>query len=91
MRDANGVWQCDFSMTIGQGTIFQVEAKAMLEGLRLAWDKGYRKLELKCDHGFLVETIVEGGAIDSKMTELRLIYNMLKRLWDVRIRHIPRT
>ncbi|KAK5811237.1 hypothetical protein PVK06_026561 [Gossypium arboreum] len=36
IRDTNGVWQCGFSMTIGDGTIFQVEVKAVLEGLRLA-------------------------------------------------------
>ncbi|MBA0715962.1 hypothetical protein Golax_014833 [Gossypium laxum] len=41
IRDTNGVWQCGFSMTIGDGTIFQVEVRAMLERLRLAWNKGF--------------------------------------------------
>ncbi|KAH1121943.1 hypothetical protein J1N35_005103 [Gossypium stocksii] len=35
-RDANGLWQYGFSMSIGEGTIFQVEVRAMLEGLHLA-------------------------------------------------------
>ncbi|MBA0686939.1 hypothetical protein Goari_014506 [Gossypium aridum] len=41
IRDTNGVWQCGFSMTIGDGTIFQVEVRATLERLRLAWNKGF--------------------------------------------------
>lgn len=35
IRDATGDWQCGFAMTFGEGSIFQVEVRAMLEGL--AW------------------------------------------------------
>ncbi|MBA0631017.1 hypothetical protein Godav_003056 [Gossypium davidsonii] len=44
----------------------------MLEGLCLVWDKWFQKLELECDNGLLVETILAGGDVDSRMTELRL-------------------
>ncbi|KAK5825353.1 hypothetical protein PVK06_020177 [Gossypium arboreum] len=61
----------------------------MLEGLHLAWDKGFLKLELECDNGLLVETILAEGATDSRMTELRLLHSMFICPWEVRVRHIP--
>ncbi|KAH1108131.1 hypothetical protein J1N35_011899 [Gossypium stocksii] len=77
IRDTNRVWQCGFSMTIGEGTMFQEEARPVLEELRLALDKGFRKLKFECDNTTLVEIILAGGAVDSRLTELILIHNML--------------
>ncbi|MFQ6622119.1 hypothetical protein Gotur_003182 [Gossypium turneri] len=56
-----------------------VEVKAMLEGIHLAWNKGFQKLELECDNALLVEIILAGGAANSKLMELRLIHHMLIR------------
>ncbi|MBA0682342.1 hypothetical protein Goari_024069, partial [Gossypium aridum] len=90
-RDMNGSWLCGFLMRLGGDIIFKVEARAIFKGLNLAWDKGFRQLELECDNALLVETILVGGAADSNLTELRLIYRLLNRNWKVHIRHIPRT
>lgn len=60
-------------------TIFKVEARAILECLNFARDKGFRQLEFECDNALLVETILDGGAADSNMTELRLIYRLLNQ------------
>ncbi|MBA0795705.1 hypothetical protein Gohar_006547 [Gossypium harknessii] len=76
-------------MTIGEGTMFQVEARAVLKGLHLAWDKGFQKLKFECDNTLLIEIILATCAADSRLTELRLIHNMLIRPWEVRVRHIP--
>ncbi|MBA0770378.1 hypothetical protein Gotri_019027, partial [Gossypium trilobum] len=35
------------------------------------------ELELECDNALLIEIILAGGAANSKLTELRLIHNML--------------
>ncbi|MBA0811098.1 hypothetical protein Gohar_003029 [Gossypium harknessii] len=61
-RDENGTWLYGFSMKLGDDTVFKVEARAILEGLNLAWDKGFRKLELECDNALLEETILAGEA-----------------------------
>ncbi|MBA0856317.1 hypothetical protein Goshw_026668, partial [Gossypium schwendimanii] len=37
MRGSNGEWMGGFDMMIGMSNIFQVESRAMLEGLKLAW------------------------------------------------------
>ncbi|MBA0613627.1 hypothetical protein Godav_014022, partial [Gossypium davidsonii] len=62
----------------------------MLEGLRLAWNKGFWKLKLECDNTLLIEIILAGSAVNSRLTELRLIHYMLIRSWEVRVRHILR-
>ncbi|KAH1045567.1 hypothetical protein J1N35_036351 [Gossypium stocksii] len=46
----------------------------MLEGLHLAWNKGFQKLELECDNALLIEIILASAAADSMLTELRLIH-----------------
>lgn len=61
IRDAMGSWQCGFSMAIGGDFIFQIDARAMLEGLCLAWDRGFKRVELECNNSLLVESILAGG------------------------------
>ncbi|MBA0765874.1 hypothetical protein Gotri_014988 [Gossypium trilobum] len=46
--------------------MFQIEARVMLEGLHLAWNKGFWKLELECDNTLLIEIILAGGAVNSR-------------------------
>ncbi|MBA0643537.1 hypothetical protein Goklo_027818 [Gossypium klotzschianum] len=45
-RDADVNWLCGFSLWVGNDTIFKVEARVVLQGLQIAWENGYRKLEL---------------------------------------------
>ncbi|MBA0734830.1 hypothetical protein Gogos_018721 [Gossypium gossypioides] len=42
----------------------------MLEGLCIAWEKGYKQLELECNNVFLVESSLEGGVANSSLVEL---------------------
>ncbi|MBA0678932.1 hypothetical protein Goari_020249, partial [Gossypium aridum] len=66
-------------------------ARAILESLCIAWEKGYRQLEIECDNALLVESVLMGGAASSKLVKLHLINAYLKRNWKTRIRHIPRS
>ncbi|MFQ6662121.1 hypothetical protein Gotur_030037, partial [Gossypium turneri] len=70
---------------------FRIEARAILEVLRIAWEKGYRLLEIKCENALLVESVLIGSAASSNLTELRLINVYLKRSWKTRIRYMPRS
>lgn len=45
-------------MTLGKDEVFRIEARPMLEGLRLAWDKGYRQVELELDNALLLELLL---------------------------------
>ncbi|KAK5834348.1 hypothetical protein PVK06_018225 [Gossypium arboreum] len=72
-------------------TIFKVEARAVLQGLQIAWENRYIKHELECNNALLVELILAGGIANSKLGELRLIHYLLKRDWKVRFRHVSRS
>lgn len=79
IKDDRENWRCGFVRSLGERLIFQVEAKAMLEDLHLAWDKGYKKIEMKCDKSLLMKTILARGATNNAIMELRLIYGMFIR------------
>lgn len=89
-RDADTNWLWGFSMLLGIEEVFKVEARAILEGLHIAWAKGVRKLEVDSDNALLMETITKGEVIDSHLRELRSIHDMVNRDWKVFFRHIPR-
>ncbi|KAH1090172.1 hypothetical protein J1N35_017429 [Gossypium stocksii] len=67
-HDVNSL--CGYSMTISRDTIFKIETRSVLEGLCVAWEKNFRKIELECDNTLLVESLLAGGAANSKLTEL---------------------
>ncbi|MBA0790278.1 hypothetical protein Gohar_014939 [Gossypium harknessii] len=72
-------------MKIGKERIFKVEARAILKRLQIAWEAGYRHLELECDDAMVVESILVGEVAVNRMTELRLINQLLKCNWSVQI------
>ncbi|MBA0671947.1 hypothetical protein Goklo_024974 [Gossypium klotzschianum] len=90
-RDVDANWLWGFSMLLGKDTIFKIEARTILESFHLAWQKGIRQLEIESDNALLIETIVEGGAADSQMMELRGIHQMVCRWWKICFLHISRT
>ncbi|KAK5786016.1 hypothetical protein PVK06_040640 [Gossypium arboreum] len=70
--------------------VFRIEARSMLEGLCLLWDKEYHEVELECDNALLVEIILAREALDCHFIELKAIHKLIRRNWRIRIRHIPR-
>ncbi|MBA0589263.1 hypothetical protein Gorai_018019 [Gossypium raimondii] len=77
---------------LGFTTVFQAEASALLEGLRLAlaWDKGYRKMEVERDNALLIQFICSGYASRNRLSELRQIQVMYSRNWQLTSKHISR-
>lgn len=71
-------------MNFGSESIFKVEARAMLEGLFLAWDKDFKKFEVENDNASLVE------GVNSRLVEVCLLHPMLRRDWEIRVRHVSR-
>ncbi|MBA0850059.1 hypothetical protein Goshw_024642 [Gossypium schwendimanii] len=48
-----------------------VEARAILEGLKLVWDRGFRQVELECDNAMLIEFIRNGWASKVKSRHIQ--------------------
>ncbi|KAH1089529.1 hypothetical protein J1N35_016786 [Gossypium stocksii] len=90
-RGSTGDWYFGFATTLGAFSVFQTDARASYEGVRLAWERGYRRVELASDNGVLIESITPGCAADGNLVELRLLSQLLRRNWSVRLRHVRRT
>ncbi|KAH1030183.1 hypothetical protein J1N35_040087 [Gossypium stocksii] len=83
-RDTNGQWLCGYSLKMSKETVFRIEARVILEGLHITWEKSYRQLEIECDNALLVESFLAGSATNSNLVELRLINGYLNRNWKLR-------
>ncbi|PPR83885.1 hypothetical protein GOBAR_AA36833 [Gossypium barbadense] len=47
LRDAHSKWILGFMRKTGSAIVFQVEARALLEGIRIAWEKGFRRISFR--------------------------------------------
>lgn len=84
MRGPSGGWLVGFNMTIGLLNILQVEARAVLEGMKLAWDRGFKKIEVEYDNALLIELIQNGWTSMSNVDEIRGIHGWCLKSWAVR-------
>ncbi|MBA0691356.1 hypothetical protein Goari_008986 [Gossypium aridum] len=73
LRGLTGSWMGVFDMVVGLLDIFKIEARALLEGLKFVWAKGYRKVEIESDDSLLITVIQNGLAANNNYNEVRLI------------------
>ncbi|KAK5835116.1 hypothetical protein PVK06_010802 [Gossypium arboreum] len=66
-------------MSLGEKSVFKVEDRAMVEGLFIAWEKGFRRIEVECDNAHLIELLLAGGGAKSNLVELRLLHQLLHK------------
>ncbi|MBA0759190.1 hypothetical protein Gotri_022110 [Gossypium trilobum] len=57
MRGPSRGWLVGFRMITSMSDIFNIEFKAVLEGLKLAWDRGFRQVEVESDNSFLINVL----------------------------------
>ncbi|KAH1072729.1 hypothetical protein J1N35_025057 [Gossypium stocksii] len=69
-RDSSANWLHGFTMRIENERIFKVEARAILEGLQIAWEADYRHLGMECDNTMIVESILTRKIIFNRITKL---------------------
>ncbi|KAJ6370398.1 hypothetical protein OIU76_028636 [Salix suchowensis] len=56
-RDEDGIWMFGFSSRVQSGSSFEAELVAVREALKLAWDKGLRRVILESDSESVVNRI----------------------------------
>ncbi|MBA0859796.1 hypothetical protein Goshw_010830, partial [Gossypium schwendimanii] len=61
-----------------------IEARALLEGLKLAWAKRYRRVEIETDNSILVTIILNGQATNKNYSEVKLIQDWCLKSWEVK-------
>ncbi|KAG8502269.1 hypothetical protein CXB51_002182 [Gossypium anomalum] len=62
LRDSNACWIVGYAKCLGFGGIFQAAARALLEGLISARNRGFRKIEVECDHALLIRMMCSSHA-----------------------------
>ncbi|MFQ6623956.1 hypothetical protein Gotur_003591 [Gossypium turneri] len=91
LRNDQGDWILGFMQKIGSATVFQVKARAPLSaGIRLAWEKGYRRVEVESDNALLINAICSGYAARNSLSEVGEIQRLSTSKWGVIFRHISR-
>ncbi|KAK5813023.1 hypothetical protein PVK06_028469 [Gossypium arboreum] len=75
-------WLVGFGMVTGLVDIFQVEAKVMLEGLKLAYERGFRQVEVETDNALLLEILHFGFSCVNNIAEVRLLYTWIAKDWQ---------
>lgn len=91
VRDHHGRWLGGFTRFIGETHAYIAELWGALEGLLLAWTKGYRHVELQLDSKVVVSQLTGNGS--GTMMGRGLVHRlqqMLQRQWQVKILHIYR-
>ncbi|CAN1256142.1 Putative ribonuclease H protein At1g65750 [Linum perenne] len=78
-------------MNMGRCSITRAEIRGIVEGMRLAWNKGVRKLAIQTDSKCAVQLLQKIGNNDHQHAALIIAYEELtRREWDVTLHHIYR-
>ncbi len=92
VTDANGRTLATLARGIGPATNNQAEYRAVIEGLRLAAERGARAVVLRSDSRLLVEQL--SGRFKVKSPRLQRLHEearkLIRRFTDVVFEHVPR-
>ncbi|MBA0837563.1 hypothetical protein Goarm_009709, partial [Gossypium armourianum] len=88
VRDSNGNWLTSFAMITRVSYVFQIETRSVVEGLKLAWSKGFTQVEVNCDNAMSIDTIRNGFASISNIAKVQLIHEWCTKNWKVKFRYV---
>ncbi|KAK4252647.1 hypothetical protein QN277_014392 [Acacia crassicarpa] len=89
IRDCLGNWVVGFAKSIGDCNASNAEEWAIVEGLQLAWDLGFKKIILESDASSVVNVLLDISC--ATCNSLLLTARDLMTLnWQVDVRVIPR-
>ncbi|XVF15275.1 hypothetical protein REPUB_Repub09cG0137100 [Reevesia pubescens] len=91
LRDDSGSFLCAFTYKIGISSILNAELWAILIGLHISWEKGYRNIHLESDSLSAIKKLNEQpNAFDSNLHIIKAIKVLQQREWSCMIDHIYR-
>ncbi|KAK8990742.1 hypothetical protein V6N11_028705 [Hibiscus sabdariffa] len=90
LRDEHGAWLSGYARFVGRCDSLLAELWAMHDGLILAWDLGFRCVELESDCLEAVRFISSRSDVLGKSALVGAIVHLLHRNWNVEVRHIAR-
>ncbi|CAN1171511.1 Putative ribonuclease H protein At1g65750, partial [Linum perenne] len=91
IRDSAGALVRAFSANVGNCSITRAELRAIVEGLKLAWSLGIRKVAIQSDLTAAVAMLQASGSPTHRHAALVAEFQAIRaRQWDVSIAHIFR-
>ncbi|KAL4377614.1 hypothetical protein GQ457_02G023990 [Hibiscus cannabinus] len=91
VRDDMGDWVLGFHRYIGRCSVLMAELWAMYDGLRHAWEAGFRNIEFESDNKEVVH-ICNGTSSTFKDSILVVhIVELLQRDWRIHVKHVSRS
>ncbi|CAN1775820.1 Putative ribonuclease H protein At1g65750 [Linum perenne] len=91
IRNSEGRGLTAFTLNLGQCSITRAEIRGAIAGLEMAWNFGFRIVELQIDSQAVVSLLTAPGVPEHQhASEVLHFQNLCKRDWRVNIRHIYR-
>ncbi|CAN1169907.1 Putative ribonuclease H protein At1g65750 [Linum perenne] len=91
LRDANGRCFHAFTMNLGVCSITRAELRGAIRGLEIAWDNGFRHVELQIDSMAVVALLNSQAATDHQHgMEIIQFRELRDRDWVLRVKHTYR-
>ncbi|MFQ6624568.1 hypothetical protein Gotur_003309 [Gossypium turneri] len=89
-RDRDGNWIVGFNRFLGVCSPFEVEVWAILDGILILLNKGYKQIIIMTDNLEVEQILNDMDLEDSGITVLRRTLRILHSEGEWRIKHIPR-
>ena len=91
LRDCHGNFIHGFSAHLGVCSVLKAELWGVLHGLRMAWDLGYRRIQVGIDNCSVVQIIKENNAhVNETSNIIEMIRELMRRDWRIQMAHIYR-
>ncbi|CAN0915555.1 Putative ribonuclease H protein At1g65750 [Linum grandiflorum] len=89
--DVDGRCLAAYSMNLGICTITRAELKADVTGLKIAWEKGYRRVRVQLDSQVTIQLLLAEGELSHQhSSEVASFREMLDRDWLIKVEYIYR-
>ena len=92
LRDHSGVWISGFSLHLGLASNNMAELAAVWQGLALAWDMGFKFIQLEIDSNVVLTWLIDHN-VTYPPNMIPLICdcrNLMDWDWEVRVLHVYR-
>ncbi|KAK9921201.1 hypothetical protein M0R45_029722 [Rubus argutus] len=91
IRNDKGEWMNGFVANLGSGQVLEAELWGLIKSMDLAWNCGYRSLEIEMDSLVAVQLVL--SPVDNIHPLFSLVANcqdLLERDWNVILTHVYR-
>ncbi|MCI17930.1 putative non-LTR retroelement reverse transcriptase, partial [Trifolium medium] len=91
LRDSHGAWLGGFAKYLGNCYAYVAELWGVVEGLKYAWSRGFKKVELNVDSIAVVQVLNEGGTCSALGFSLvKQIQRLVNLDWEIKVSHLYR-